>query len=144
IKTMKQVRTQSVLTYSITGSWLSIFAAIALILAAVGIYGVMAYQVSQRTHEIGVRMALGAQTRDVLRMVLGQGMRLTVIGMLIGLLGAWGLTRVLAGLFVGVITTDWVTIGSVSLLLTGVAVLACYLPARRAAKVDPMVALRYE
>jgi putative ABC transport system permease protein len=144
IKTMRQVRSQSVLTYSISGTWMSIFAVIALILAAVGIYGVMSYSVSQRTHEIGVRMALGARSRDVLMLIVSQGLRLTIIGLTIGLFGAWGLARALQGLLYGVSPTDWVTFAGVFLLLGGMAFLACFIPARRATKVDPMIALRYE
>jgi predicted permease len=120
------------------------FAGIALILAAIGIYGVMAYSVNQRTHEIGIRLALGAQTRDILRLVVRQALLLVSVGIAVGLAGALALTRVMASLLYGISATDRLTFVITPLLLAGVALLASYLPARRAAKVDPMIALRYE
>jgi predicted permease len=128
----------------IFGVLLSIFGALALVLALAGLSGLIAYSVSQRTREIGIRMALGAETLDVLKLVVGEGMLLTLIGMVIGIAAAFGLTRFLSDLLYGVSAIDPLTFGAIALLLIGVALLACWLPARRATKVDPMIALRCE
>ena len=120
------------------------FFGIALLLATSGVFGVMAYSVSRRTREIGVRVALGAVTGDVVKMILGQGLRMIFIGVAIGFAGALVLTRAVESLLFGVTATDPLTFGSVTVLLVGTALLACYIPARRATKIDPMVALRYE
>jgi predicted permease len=128
----------------IAGTFVGAFGLVALILAAVGIYGVTAYTTRQRTHEIGIRMALGAHKEDILRLVLGRGLRLTFIGLAFGLAAAFALTRYLSSLLLGVTSTDALTFSSVAILLCDVALLACFLPARRAMRVDPMVALHYE
>jgi len=144
IRTMDQIRSESVAPERLNLTLLSIFAGIALVLAIVGIYGVMSYSVTQRTHEIGIRMAIGAQPRDVFRMVVRQGMMLASIGVVLGLIGAFGLTRLMTTMLFGVAPTDPATFASIALLLTSVALVACYLPGRRATKVDPVVSLRYE
>lgn len=144
VKPLRQIVGDSIALKRLALLLLSVFAVVALLLAAVGVYGVMAYSVTQRTHEIGIRLALGAQTSDVLRLVLKQGLRLTCVGVAVGWLVALSLTRLLSALLYGVSPTDPLTFGSVALLLTAIALVACYLPARRAAQVDPLIALRYE
>jgi len=144
VTTVDQLRGDSILIRKFFMLLLLVFAALALMLAAVGIYGVMSYVAAQRTYEIGIRMALGAQTRDVLKLIIGNGMALALIGVGAGLAAALALTRLMEGLLFGVSATDAITFLSVSVGLTLVALLACYIPARRATKVDPLVALRYE
>jgi putative ABC transport system permease protein len=144
IRTMEGVISESIGTPRFRTSLLAVFAVIALILALIGIYGVMSYAVTQRTHEIGIRMALGAQTSDVLKLVVSNGLALTLAGVIVGLAASFALTHVMSQLLFDVKPTDPLTFIVIALLLTGVALLACYIPARRAAKVDPMVALRYE
>jgi len=143
-RTLKQVYSSSLGSRKFNLILIGFFAIVALLLATAGVFGVMAYAVSRRTREIGVRMALGAQPTDVLSMILGQGMRTIMVGLAIGLAASLGLTRAISSLLFGITPGDPLTFAGVSLLLVSVALLACYVPARRAAKVDPMVALRYE
>jgi putative ABC transport system permease protein len=144
VRTMQEVRSISLALYSFSSVMLAIFAGVALLLASVGIYGVMAFAVTQRTQEIGIRMALGARAFDVLKLVVKHGMGLAVLGIVIGLAGSWVLTRFIEKLLVGVPPTDLLTFSLVSVCLLVAAFIACYLPARRATKVDPLEALRYE
>jgi putative ABC transport system permease protein len=123
---------------------LGVFAVVALLLAAVGIYGVMSYSFSQRTHEVGVRLALGAQPHDILQLALGEGMRIVAIGMLAGLVGAAIMTRLFRSMLFGIGPADPATFAAVAAILGGVAFIACYIPAQRATRVDPLVALREE
>ena len=144
IRTMTQLVESSLAQRKFSMRLLSGFAGVALLLAAIGLYGVLAYTVTQRTQEIGIRTALGAQRPDVIGLVLRQGMTLAGLGVLIGLAGAFVLTNVIRSLLFGVAPTDPLTFAVIPVMLATVALLACWLPARRAAKVDPMEALRYE
>jgi len=144
VGTMSEVLSESLSRRRFNMLLLVIFAGLAMMLAAVGIYGVMSYVVAQRTHEIGVRMALGARQRDILKQIVGQGMNLVLIGCVIGLGAAFALTHLMASLLYGASATDPLTFVIITLLLLAVAMLACWIPARRAARVDPMEALRYE
>ncbi len=144
IKTLDEHINTALLLPRTGAALLGAFGLLALLLAAAGLFGVMSFSVARRTREIGIRMALGAQTTDVMRMVLREGMMLTVVGVALGAAAAFALTRVLTSLLYGVSATDPVTFIVVTLLLVGVAALASYIPARRATKVDPLVALRYE
>jgi len=144
VATMRQLVSNSVSTRRITLVLLGLFSALALVLAAIGIYGVISYSVAQRTHEIGIRMALGAQRRDVLRMVLTQGVRIAGAGVAIGIALSLGLTRLMANLLFSVSAADPLTFAAVTVVLVLIAMLACYIPARRTLRVDPTIALRYE
>ena len=144
VRTMEQIVSQSVAPRRFSMVLLVVFAIVALALAIIGIYGMLSYTVAQRTREIGLRMTLGAQRTDVMRLVIGHGMKLAVAGVVLGLIASFALTRTMKNLLFGVSATDPITFGSITLLLAIVALLACWIPARRATKVDPMVALRYE
>jgi putative ABC transport system permease protein len=144
VMTMNENLARVLVTERFSAILMSALAASGLLLAALGLYGVMAYSVSQRTAEIGVRVALGAQRIHVVQLILTQGAKLTLLGVAIGLAAAWGLTRLLAGLLFEVNATDPATFLSISLLLVSIALIACFLPARRALRVDPIIALRAE
>jgi putative ABC transport system permease protein len=144
ISTMRQLVDQNVSTSRITFIVLGLFSALAVVLAAIGIYGVISYSVAQRTREIGIRLALGAQHAGVLRMILSEGGKIASLGIILGLIAALGLTRLMSSLLFSISASDPATFGTVALLLVIVALLACYIPALRAVRVDPMVALRYE
>jgi putative ABC transport system permease protein len=144
MRTMDEWIDRSTSTPRYRTTLLALFAALAMLLAATGIYGVMSYSVAQRTHELGVRMALGARRGDVLRLVVRQGMVLVVVGLAIGLIAAFLLTKVMESLLFGVTAKDPITFVAVAGVLSLVALIACYIPARRATKVDPLTALRYE
>src|SRR5260370_25449474 len=144
IRTMDEIRSESVAPERLNLTLLTIFAGIALLLAVVGIYGVMSYTVTQRTHEIGIRMAIGAQPQDVFRMVIGQGMMLALIGVAFGLVGAFALTRLMTTMLFLVTPTDPATFAGIRVLLAADALVACYIPGRRATKNEPVVSLRYE
>ena len=141
---MNEVMSESVGQPRFMGVLMCVFAGLALMLASIGLYGVISYSVTQRTHEIGVRMALGARPMDVLKMVVGQGLRHALLGVAVGLAASFAATRLLRSMLFGVQPTDPVTFIAVSVVLTMVTLVASYIPARRATKVDPMVALRYE
>jgi predicted permease len=144
VRPMQDIVAGSVATQRLAMILLSVFSALALVLSSIGIYGVISYLTGQRTQEIGVRIALGASGKDVLRMILGEGMRIALVGVAVGIAAALGLTRLITKVIYGVGAMDPITFGGVAILLTGVALLACYIPARRAMRVDPIVALRYE
>jgi putative ABC transport system permease protein len=144
VRTMKQVRSLSLASQQFNVVLLGLFACLALVLASVGVYGVTAYAIAQRTHEIGIRVALGAQREDVLKLILGQGTRLACIGSVIGLAASLVLTRLMGSVVYGVRTTDPLSLAGAAILLGLVALTACYLPARDALRIDPMEALRYE
>jgi putative ABC transport system permease protein len=144
IRTMEEVRSMAVMSPRLNLLLFGLFAALALLLASIGIYGVTAYGVARRTREIGIRIALGANRSDVVRSVVSQSIRLVTIGLLLGLTGAFALTRLMTSMIYGVSSSDPATFSAVAFLLMCVALVACYVPARRAMRVDPIVALRYE
>jgi putative ABC transport system permease protein len=144
VRTLRDVLESSIAPRRFNTFLLTIFACAALLLSAIGLFGVISYSVGQRTHEIGLRMALGAQPRDILRVILCQGLKLLILGVAVGLALSLALTRLVTSLLYGVSATDPLTFASVAALLILVTLVACYIPARRAMRVDPMVALRYE
>jgi putative ABC transport system permease protein len=144
VQTLNQVISDSLSERRFSMIVLGAFATVALLLASLGIYGVISYLVGQRTHELGIRVALGAGRNDIIRLVLSHGMKMAIAGVAVGLVAAFGLTRLMSTMLFGVKPTDPVTFGIIALVLMIVALLACYLPARRATKVDPLTALRSE
>jgi putative ABC transport system permease protein len=144
VMTMEDLRSVTLIGWRLGGTLMAAFAGFALVLAALGLFGVIAYAVNERTHEIGMRMALGAAPQEVFRLVVGQGMRLALIGLLAGLPLALGMGRAVAGLLYGVAPDDFATFAGVAAILAGVALAACYIPARRAMRTHPMAALKYE
>jgi ABC-type antimicrobial peptide transport system permease subunit len=143
-KSLEEIVADSLADRRFTMILLGVFAALALLLSSLGIYGVISYVVGERTHEIGIRMALGAQRSHVLQLMLGEGMKMALLGVAIGIAAALGLTQLMTKMIFGISATDPVTFCAVALVLASVALTACYIPARRAMRVDPMVALRYE
>jgi putative ABC transport system permease protein len=144
LNTIEELIDQGLWAPRVGAALLAVFGGLALLLAIIGVYGVLSYSVSQQTREIGIRMAMGARTASVLSLIIGQGMRLAVVGLMLGLLIAFATMRVLSSLLFGVSAHDPVTFAGVSLILATAAILGCYIPARRAAKVNPITALRYE
>jgi ABC-type antimicrobial peptide transport system permease subunit len=144
MRPMEEIVAGSISSQRMTMILLSVFSALALVLSAIGIYGVISYLVGQRTHEIGIRVAMGASRKDVLRLVMGDGMIIALAGAGVGLAAALGLTRLIAKMIYGVSASDPLTFAGVAILLMGVALLACYVPARRAMSVDPIIVLRYD
>jgi ABC-type antimicrobial peptide transport system permease subunit len=144
VKTLSEHMRFALFPARVAATVLGVFGLVALLLSAIGIYGITSYTVAQRTHEIGIRLALGAQLSDVLSLVLRHGLKLTAIGAALGLFGAYLATRAITSVLYGVSPTDPLTFGLVSLVLVGVALVACYVPSRRATKVDPLIALRSE
>jgi putative ABC transport system permease protein len=141
---MKQVRSESMALNRVSAILLSVFAGLALLLAAIGIYGIISWSVTQRTHEIGLRTALGAASQDVLRMIVGNALSLAAVGVTLGLAGAFAATRILTTVLFDVKPTDPLTFASVAIILTAIALAAAYIPARRATRIDPLEALRHE
>jgi putative ABC transport system permease protein len=142
--TLQKVFSNALLGLSYVAVMLTAMGVIALVLASVGVYGVMAYSVTERTQEIGVRVAMGAQPRDVLKLVMFRGVMITAIGLLIGLPSAWVLAQLMAGLIYGVSTSDIPTFGVITVMMCAITLLACYMPTRKAMSVDPIIALRHE